>query len=73
MIMDADGCNWAYYHGGEQKQGKKIPKWVSRTCFTTYAHSEKTGSRQQMVMVLREDHVEEFRDTKGCAVRNECL
>ena len=41
VIMDADGCNWAYYHGGEQKQGKKIPKWVSRACFATYAHSEK--------------------------------
>ena len=39
--MDAYGCNGGYAHGGEQKQGKKSPEWVSRTCFWVHDQGKK--------------------------------
>ena len=42
VIMDAYGCNGGGYdRGGKQKQCKKSPKWVSRTCFGMYAQGKK--------------------------------
>ena len=40
-MMDKNGCNGVHGHGGEKKQDKKSPKWVSRTCFATYGPGEK--------------------------------
>jgi len=41
VIMDAHGCNGGYAHGGKQKQCKKSPKWVRRTCFWIHEHGLK--------------------------------
>ena len=41
VIMDAHGCNGGYAHGGQPKQGKKSPKWASRTCFWMYVKVKK--------------------------------
>jgi len=59
--------------GGNKNKAKRSPNGQAGHVLRRIHTVKKTGSRQQMVMVLREDHVEEFRDTKGCAVRNECL
>ena len=39
--VESVGCNRSCGHGGEQKQGKKSPKWASRTCFTVHVQGEK--------------------------------
>ena len=53
------GCNRSCGHGGEQKQGKKSPKWASRTCFTVHVQGEKNKKLACMVMVMKEHQGED--------------
>ena len=55
VLMHTDGCNGAYRHGEEKKQGKKSWKWASRTCFQRHVHVQKPSVSQGWLRGGRED------------------
>ena len=73
MQIGSDGCNRVCGHGEQQKQGKKSVNWVSRACFVMYVHNAKKRKWTAMAILVRGDHLKEWRVSKRFAVRYRCL